>query len=196
MRKLICFLSMFIVIITVNAKDYQLKSPNQKISITVHTNGEIKFLVEHEQNLLVAPTVIAMELERGLSLGVNPVVIKKYTNSVSREIRPEVREKNEIIIENYNEIRLSFKQKFDLVFRAYDNGIAYRFETRFPNEITIKKEIGEYQFPDNKLVYWPKEKSFHSNNQVYYDFTSLGELSSNDLGSLPVLMTSEMHQAF
>lgn len=191
MRKLICFLSMFIVIITVNAKDYQLKSPNQKISITVHTNGEIKFLVEHEQNLLVAPTVIAMELERGLSLGVNPVVIKKYTNSVSREIRPEVREKNEIIIENYNEIRLSFKQKFDLVFRAYDNGIAYRFETRFPNEITIKKEIGEYQFPDNKLVYWPKEKSFHSNNQVYYDFTSLGELSSNDLGSLPVLMTSE-----
>ena len=191
MRKLICFLSMFILITTVNAKDYQLKSPNQKINITVHTNGEIKFSVGHEQNLLVAPTVIAMELERGLSLGVNPVVIKKYTNSVSREIRPEVREKNEIIIENYNEIRLSFKQKFDLVFRAYDNGIAYRFETRFPNEITIKKEIGEYQFPDNKLVYWPKEKSFHSNNQVYYDFTSLGELSSNDLGSLPVLMTSE-----
>ncbi|MBI9059225.1 MAG: glycoside hydrolase family 97 protein [Labilibaculum sp.] len=191
MRKLICFLSMFILITTVNAKDYQLKSPNQKINITVHTNGEIKFSVGHEQNLLVAPTVIAMELERGLSLGVNPVVIKKYTNSVSREIRPEVREKNEIIIENYNEIRLSFKQKFDLVFRAYNNGIAYRFETRFPNEITIKKEIGEYQFPDNKLVYWPKENSFHSNNQVYYDFTSLGELSSNDLGSLPVLMTSE-----
>jgi len=185
---LICFC---LLVSSAFAKDYKLKSPNNKISIKISTKGKLSFSASHNKTQLMAPTIISMELGTGLILGANPIVKQKSLNTINRELRPEVREKNEIIVENYNEIKLSFKQPFDLIFRAYDNGIAYRFETRFPNEIKIKKETGEFNFPDNKLVYWPKEKSFHSNNQVYYDFTSLGQLSSKDLGSLPVLMTSE-----
>jgi len=190
-KKLICLLSFCLLIGTTFAKDYKLQSPNKKISISIHTGTELSFTAKHKQTLLIAPTTLGMELGNGIILGVNPIVKQKITTTVNREIRPEVREKNETIIENYNELKLSFKQNFDLVFRAYDNGIAYRFETRFPGEITVKSETGKYNFPNNNLVYWPKERSFHSNNQVYYDFTSLGELSSKDLGSLPVLMTTE-----
>lgn len=190
-KKLICLLSLCLLVSSAFAKDYKLQSPNKKISISIQTGSKITFTAKHNQTLLIAPTTIAMELEGGIILGKNPIVKQKKRNTVNHELRPEIREKNEIIIENYNELKLSFKQNFDLVFRAYDNGIAYRFETRFPDKITIKSETGQFNFPDNKLVYWPKEKSFHSNNQVYYDFTSLGELSSKDLGSLPVLMTSE-----
>lgn len=186
---LLCFC--LLMISTAFAKDYKIQSPNKKISIKITTENNLGFSVYHNQKQLIAPTYISMELETGIVLGSNPLVIKKAVKSVNRELRPEVREKNELIVDNYNEIKLSFKQNFDLVFRAYDNGVAYRFETKFPKEITIKKETGQFNFPDNKLVYWPKEKSFHSNNQVYYDFTSLGELSSKDLGSLPVLMTSD-----
>jgi len=190
-KKLICLLSFTLLVSSAFAKDYKLQSPNKKISISIQTGTELSFNARHNQTVLIAPTTLAMELEGGIILGKNPFVKQKNITTVNRELRPEVREKNEIIIENYNEIKLSFKQNFDLVFRAYDNGIAYRFETRFPGEITVKSETGKYNFPNNKLVYWPKERSFHSNNQVYYDFTSLGELSSKDLGSLPVLMTSE-----
>ncbi|RZT95493.1 alpha-glucosidase [Ancylomarina subtilis] len=190
-KKLIGLLSFCLLISSAFAKDYKLKSPNKKISVSIQTGSKLTFTVKHNQTSLIAPTEIAMELEGGIILGENPVVTKKNSSTVNRELRPEVREKNEIIIENYNELKLSFKQSFDLIFRAYDNGIAYRFETRLPGEITVKSETGKYNFPDNKLVYWPRERSFHSNNQVYYDFTSLGELSSKDLGSLPVLMTSE-----
>ena len=190
-KKLIGLLSFCLLISSAFAKDFKLKSPNKKISVSIQTGSKLTFTVKHNQTSLIAPTEIAMELEGGIILGENPVVTKKNSSTVNRELRPEVREKNEIIIENYNELKLSFKQNFDLVFRAYDNGIAYRFETRLPGEITVKSETGKYNFPDNKLVYWPRERSFHSNNQVYYDFTSLGELSSKDLGSLPVLMTSE-----
>jgi alpha-glucosidase len=129
-----------------------------------------------------------MELKDGIILGKSPVVKKKSINSVNREIKPEVCEKTNSIVEEYNELKLSFQQDFDVVFRAYNNGIAYRFETRMPGEITVKSETGNFNFPCNNLVYWPKERSFHSNNQVYYSFTSLGALTEKDLGSLPVLM--------
>ncbi|WP_320018426.1 glycoside hydrolase family 97 protein [Labilibaculum manganireducens] len=190
-KKILALLCFCLLITSTFAKNYKLESPNKKISVSIQTGTDLSFTVKHDQTFLISPTKIAMELVNGTILGANPVVIKNSNNSVNRELRPEVREKNETIIENYNELKLSFKQNFDLVFRAYDNGIAYRFETRFSGEITVKSETGQFNFPNNNLVYWPREKSFHSNNQVYYDFTSLGELSSKDLGSLPVLMTSE-----
>ncbi len=190
-KKLLGLLCFCLLITSTFAKNYELQSPNKKINISIQTGTDLSFTVKHDQILLIGPTKIAMELDGGIVLGANPLVSQKSIATVNRKLRPEVREKNETIIENYNELKLSFKQNFDIVFRAYDNGIAYRFETRFQAEITVKSETGQFNFPNNNLVYWPREKSFHSNNQVYYDFTSLGELSSKDLGSLPVLMTSE-----
>ncbi|RUT79592.1 glycoside hydrolase family 97 protein [Ancylomarina longa] len=187
-KKLICLLSLCLFIGVTYAKEYKLQSPDKKTIITVQAGKELSFTVKHNQSLLIDTTFIAMELEGGRILGENPVVRKKSTNNVNREIKPEICEKNKIITENYKELKLSFEQNFDLVFRAYNNGIAYRFETRFPDEITVKSETSSFNFPGNNLVYWPRERSFHSNNQVYYDFSSLGELSSRDLGSLPVLM--------
>lgn len=186
-RKLICLLHLFLFIGAVHAKEYKLQSPDKKTSILIQTGEDLSFAVRHNQISLLAPTKIALELE-SITLGKEPKVIQKQTNSVNRNITPEVCEKTNTIVEAYNELKLSFQKNFAVCFRAYNNGVAYRFETNFPQEIIVKSETGDYQFAQNNLVYWPKERSFHSNNQVYYDFTSLGELSSKDLGSLPVLM--------
>jgi Glycoside hydrolase 97. len=164
-----------------------LQSPDKKTSIRIQTGEDLTFAVQYKQTPLLNPTVIALELE-GIILGKEPKIIQKNTNSVNRKIKPEVCEKSELIHENFNELKLTFKKGFDVIFRAYNNGVAYRFGTHLPGEITVKSEKGNFNFPENNMVYWPKERSFHSNNQVYYDFTSLGELSSKDLGSLPVLM--------
>ena len=186
-RKLICLLHLFLFVAVVHAKEYKLQSPDKKTSILIQTGEDLSFAVSHNQISLLEPTKIALELE-GITLGNEPKVIQKHSNTVSRNMTPEVCEKTNTIVEAYNELKLSFQKNFAVRFRAYNNGIAYRFETNFPKEITVKSETGNYQFVQNNLVYWPKERSFHSNNQVYYDFTSLGELSSKDLGSLPVLM--------
>ncbi|MCY1633929.1 glycoside hydrolase family 97 protein [Marinifilum sp. D737] len=186
-KKIICLFSLCLCISTVFAKDYQLQSPDKKTSIRIQTGEDLTFSVQYKKTPLLNPTVIALELE-GIILGKEPKVIQKNTNSVNREIKPEVCEKSELIQENFNELKLTFEKGFDVVFRAYNNGVAYRFGTHLPGEITVKSEKGNFNFPENNMVYWPKERSFHSNNQVYYDFTSLGELSSKDLGSLPVLM--------
>lgn len=186
-KKIICIFSLCLCISAVFAKDYQLQSPDKKTSIRIQTGEDLTFSVQYKKIPLLNPTVIALELE-GITLGKEPKVIQKNTNSVNREIKPEVCEKSELIQENFNELKLTFEKGFDVVFRAYNNGVAYRFGTHFPGEIIVKSEKGNFNFSENNLVYWPKERSFHSNNQVYYDFTSLGELSSKDLGSLPVLM--------
>ena len=186
-RKLICLMSLCLCFNVLFAKEYILQSPDKNTSIKIQIGGDLTFSLSYKQTALLNPTSIGMQLE-GAELGINPIAIEKQTNTVNRIVRPEIREKSETIHELYNELKLSFKKGFNVVFRAYNNGIAYRFETSFPQDITVKSESAYFQFAQNNLVYWPKERSFHSNNQVYYDFTSLGELSAKDLGSLPVLM--------
>ena len=186
-RKLICLMSLCLCFNVLFAKEYKLQSPDKNTSIKIQIGGDLTFSLSYKQTALLNPTSIGMQLE-GAELGINPIAIEKQTNTVNRIVRPEIREKSETIHELYNELKLSFKKGFNVVFRAYNNGIAYRFETSFPQDITVKSESAYFQFAQNNLVYWPKERSFHSNNQVYYDFTSLGELSAKDLGSLPVLM--------
>jgi alpha-glucosidase len=190
MNKLLCLVVLLCLGITGFSKDFKLQSPNKKINISVYVGSDLSFSVQNNKESIIDPTRISLELMNGSILGKNPVFQKKTTNSVNRFIVPEVREKTERIHENYNELKLTFKNNYSVIFRAFDNGVAYRFETTFPGEIEIKKETGAFKFPENYTVYWPKERSFHSNNQVYYDFTSLGELEKKDLGSLPVLLTS------
>ena len=184
------FVVCFTIINSVFAGSYQLQSPDKKIEVVITLDKDITFSVNLDKKPVILPSKIAIILEGGKVLGEKPVMIEKKTRSISREIVPEIKEKCAVIKENFNELSLSFKKRFALVFRAYDNGIAYRFETNFPGRIIVENEIGDFHFAGDYTVYWPREKSFESNNQVYYDYKSLSELSSKDLGSLPVLINT------
>ncbi|NJO92918.1 MAG: glycoside hydrolase family 97 protein, partial [Chloroflexia bacterium] len=77
---------------------------------------------------------------------------------------------------------------YSFVVRAFNEGVAYRFETSLKGDIIVKKEYALYNFNGNYMCWWPKERSFHSNNQVYYDYKALMELNNEDLGSLPLVL--------
>lgn len=71
-----------------------------------------------------------------------------------REVRnswkPLYGERNEIP-ENYNERAVEYKDFMKIVFRAYDEGIAfcYEFETKENESLKIKEELSSFVFPDN-----------------------------------------------
>ena len=59
---------------------------------------------------------------------------------VNETIRPAVPEKRAVIPDRYNELRLSFGPKLAVTFRAYDDGVAYRFETAIDGEVIVRNE--------------------------------------------------------
>ena len=61
-------------------------------------------------------------------------------------IRAEVRN-------TYNELVLEMEGGFALIFRAYDDGVAYRFRTHFDGRIKVKSEEVTFRFlQDHPLV--------------------------------------------
>ena len=58
---------------------------------------------------------------------------------------------------------------YAVVFRAYNEGAAYRFETSLPqNEVKVYGEEVSLHFAGDYTVYYPQEESFFSHNERKY----------------------------
>src|SRR5574344_2011481 len=99
-------------------KSYQLQSPNSKLKATVTVGKDIQFSFNHEGTEVLAPSTIAMTLQGGNVLGANPKVTKMSKTSVDKVIPSPIYKKSEVK-DNYNEMTLTFKGNYSLIFRLY-----------------------------------------------------------------------------
>jgi len=188
----------FLLFITlnVNAQELELLSPNKDISVKISVDNAISYKTFNKGKELFSSGNLFLTLKSGKKIGVGSKLINKNRKSVNRIVKPIVREKFAEISENYNELKLDFKDDFSLTFRVYNNGVAYRFETKMSGEIVIENENIEYNFPENYMTYWSEEENLQTATQVYYDYKSILNLNKTDLASLPLLIDSKKGPKF
>ena len=104
-------------------------------------------------------------------------------------LEPVVRQKSAKIRDNYNELRLEMDGNYAVVFRAYNEGAAYRLETSLPqSEVKVYGEESNFNFPDNYTVFYPQEESFMSHNERKYHAVKMAGLSVDAIASLPAVV--------
>jgi len=77
---------------------------------------------------------------------------------------------------------------YAVVFRAYNEGAAYRFETSMPGQVKVYGEESAFNFPANNVVYYPQEDSFYSHNERKYLPQHLSEIAPEFLATLPAVV--------
>jgi alpha-glucosidase len=169
------------------AKDYKVSSPDSKISVTVNVSSIIKWTATFEGREIISNSKIAMILANGKVLGENEKVKKAAISHLNDIIKPVVANKRSEITDNCNILTISFNSGFSLQFRAYNDGVAYRFVTSLKDEIIVKNEISEFLFPEGSHSWYPLETSFMSHNERTFIYSSLDTIASKHLASLPVL---------
>ena len=66
---------------------------------------------------------------------------------------------------------------YAIVFRAYNEGAAYRFETSLPqSEVKVYGEEVSLNFAGDYRVYYPKEDSFFSHNEREFMYLLLKDI--------------------
>ena len=184
---LFAFLLPFVVLAQVKTKTYSIKSPDKKIEFTISLNEKTWISADYDGASILEPSEIAMNLASGI-LGENPQLSKLEKNKISEVLKPLIKVKTVTISNECNELIIYFKNNYYLILRAYNNGFAYRFGTEIENEITVLSETGKYVFTENHMMWWGKEKTFESHNQVYFDYQSLRNTGAKDLASLPLII--------
>lgn len=136
-------------------EEYTVSSPNGSLELKISMRDTLSYQIFADGEALSEISPIAMIVERNgrrITLGENPAVEKCSRNSISQKIPMHLGE-NDQIDDTYNEMILDLGTLYSLHCRAYDEGVAYRIESKISGGITIRNEIAEFNFKDNPQVW-------------------------------------------
>ena len=174
--------------LNIYAKEYKILSPDKKLELRVKVENTISYSLFRSGTQLIFPSTISMTIDNNLVLGTNAKVKDAKENVVNEILKPVVRQKYEKIIDNCNELALFFEGNYSLVFRAYNDGVAYRFQTNFNNEITVSSEQANFNFAKDYKIFFPEETSLHSHSEREYLHIPISQVTPKRFCSLPALV--------
>ena len=167
---------------------FSLRSPDARIEVKIRAADRIKYDVLYKGRPILQDAHLSMNVDHK-NLGVNPKVVGNKQRSNDKVLEPVVRQKFAQIRDNYNESRIEFDGGYAVTFRAYNEGVAYRFETSLPqSEVHIYQEDSVFSFAGNYTVYYPQEESFFSHNERKYLPHPMNQLAPSALASLPAVI--------
>ncbi len=167
---------------------YDLRSPDKRIEIRIRTAQQLRYDVLLKGRALLEDCKLSLDVDHK-KLGVDAKVISTKERSVDDMLVPVVRQKFAKIRENYNELRIEFNGGYAVVFRAYNEGAAYRFEASLPQQVVkIYNEEAKFHFAGDTIVYYPQEDSFFSHNERKYLPQHLSEIIPAYFGTLPAVV--------
>lgn len=186
MKKYVLLVIMSFLMIHLQAKEFTVQSPAGNLSVKINVEDVIQYTVFLQGKEVISPSPISLELE-DLTLGKNAKIHNDKTISVNEEIIPVVARKNKIIPDVYNQLTLSFKD-YNLHFRAYDEGVAYRWEVVRKGPVKVINEQATFTFPANHQVWFPEEESMYSHQERSYLEVKLSEITPDRFASTGLLV--------
>lgn len=176
-------------------KQQSITSPDGSIRVSVTTGESLQWSVTVDGKTVLSPSEIALNISDGSIYGGNAVLRKAVKTSINATIAAPVYRKSEVS-DNYNQLELGFKA-FKVIFRAYDDGVAYRFVSLSKKPFEVTAETAEFAFPDNWNAYIPYvcqndkkefEKQLHNSFENSYTHQKIAAWDTKHLAFLPLMV--------
>jgi alpha-glucosidase len=170
------------------AKTLELYSPDKKIKVVIQVDREISYSIFCDEKEILSQSPISLTIEGAGILGKEPRLSGVKSRTVDDKIMPPVKEKRAVITDRFNEAVLTFKGNYGLIFRAYDDGVAYRFFTKLKGRVKVVSEEVSFKFGRDHSVYFPVTDSFLSSFERNYSYLPLSRITAEKIAFLPVLV--------
>jgi alpha-glucosidase len=173
--------------------DLEVKSPDGAISVKVEAGAKLEWSVHDHGEQIIAPSAISLLLEEGDVLGDNAKITSSNTEKNSTVIAA-INYIKANIPDDYNQLTINCKNGYGLIFRVYNDAVAYRFFTKKKGEIIIKNEEANFNFTDDHKAFLPYMwdyrggKIFNSSFEALYREINISQFLSDSLAFLPVLV--------
>lgn len=172
-------------------KTVDLKSPNGELKVTVDITDKIRYSVTYGNDVLLQNCILQMDLGTE-TLGLNPKLKNTKRTSVNEQIKREIPLRTAMVKNNYEALLLNFRNDYSVEFRAFDDGVAYRFITRKKGDVEVKGETFEINFPAVYTAHLSKTGSFKTSYENPYSHVKTTEYKASDkMTTLPVLLSTD-----
>ena len=154
----------------------------------ISAGNELAYQVMHGNDTILSHSNIGLVLENGTIVGKTPRITGERRRKIKDNIESPFYRFKEFVATG-NELDLKLKGGFGIIFRAYNEGVAYRFYTTQSSDIIIKEEQAEFNFKEDYTAYLPyttnDKKPMVMAYQNVYDITPLSKAQPK-LAFLPV----------
>lgn len=168
-------------------KDYGVKSPDHKLAVKIRVNDSVSYSVWIKNTQIILPSAISMTLEDRV-LGTGAAIKHVRQNKVRSQLTP-VYGKSASLRDDYNELVIDFSNHYSLIFRAYNEGVAYRFVTDIRDSIKVIKEKASFNLSGSPEVIFPETNVFTSWEVPYIKYNSLAAIGEGKKALSPTLFS-------
>jgi alpha-glucosidase len=182
-------------------KKYTLSSPSKKINVSILLEDSIYYAIEVNSRPFISPSSIAL-LTSQKNVGLNPKITKQNTRTIRQNITNPVPFKRKNIPDHFNELTLTFRDNAAIIFRVYDDGVAYRFQTFLKDSLYVKQEVASFRYYHTSTAYFPQVQKrdnldlYHTSFEEPYRISRLSEIKNSSLAFTPVLVDDNTIKSF
>lgn len=176
-------------------KKAELQSPNGEIKVSLSISDKIYYTISYNNDVLLEKNHLSLNLGNE-TLGLNPKLSGQKANKVNEVLTPVVPLKYSSVKNQYNSLLLTFKGDYSVEFRAFDDGIAYRFITNKKGDVEVLGEDFAINFPANYLLHLQQPGGFKTAYEEPYTHVESNEWKATDrMSVLPILIdTKKKHK--
>ena len=194
MRRILSVVLLLAAVVASNAAEYEVTSPDGKVKIRVVSEGGTRYSVAYDSLALIADSPLSMTLDDGTIWG-SSKVRKASRKSVDEPVNATFYRK--AVIDNaYNELNLDYGT-YNLVFRVYDDGFGWRWETDKRKPYKVTAEQATFNFVEDWNMYATYthkyeaqglEAQYMDDFENLYKYTPLSAWDKSHFGVLPLMV--------
>jgi len=191
----------FLLIVTVassiltsaqKTKNFDVSSPDGNIKLHVEASGKIVWSVKDRDQTIIEPSSVSLQLQNE-TLEDKAIITSAKTEKVNNTIIA-IHYIKATIPDNYNQLTLKCKGDYGLIFRVYNDAVAYRFFTKKKDSIIVKNEEANFNFTNDDSAFIPIQwdyrdgQNFNSSFEALYHHITLSQFPKDSLAFLPLLV--------
>ena len=175
---------LFVLAIPLHAAEESVSSPDGKVAVTVDDSDGLHYRVSFAGQAVIANSRLGLDFQGGFSLGRNAVIVQAARDDHDGQWENPFGQ-HRLVRDHYREMKIQVREKEDtpnrlnLIVRAYDNGVALRYEIPLQaglENYVINDELTEFVFPSDAPC-WAGDYSECAECQ--YPEKKLSELGQN-----------------
>ena len=172
---------------------YSVASPDGKINVTVTAGKDLRWSVDADGVGVLAPSAMSMTLADGDVLGANVKVRKAQEKNIRSSFKTPFYKKAEVK-DDYNQLTLTCAGGYEVQFRVYDDGAAYRFVSDRKKGFTVEDELAEFNFASDHQAFIPYINDNRGGDKYsysfesYYDRQPISQMYADSLAITPLLV--------
>lgn len=169
------------------AADKVVSSPDGRIRIEIDFKEKVYYTVFYNDQLIVYPSPLSLTVNEGQVLGSRPVLLSSNLKQVNTDI-PVLYGRRKMIKDHYNELNLSFSGNYGIIFRVYDDGLAWRFYTQMKSPLKVVDEEVSFYFTGNHRALLPVAGNFQTSFEQIRQWMPLLDMNESNFATLPALI--------